>query len=92
MFSARETRNGGLPTPSITFEMPPKITQLDGNDSICSNVSSEPELKEKKDQISAATFLPVITTYNLRTLMSKKNSSSQKKNRFYIFTRCLGTK
>ena len=37
-------------------------------------MSSEPEINEKEDQISAASFLPVIATYNLRSLMPKISS------------------
>ena len=58
-------------TPSITFKKPTKSTKLN---SIYSNMSSEPEINKRKDQISAASFLPIIATYNLRSLLPKMSS------------------
>ena len=57
-------------------ECPSDIVQLDGNVSICSsnNVNIPKLSKPKVDKSTAALSLPIVATYNLRSLMPKVQS------------------
>ena len=53
------------------------IDQLDGNTSICSNENvniSNPRNKKNPKKVTAALNLPIVATYNLRSLMPKVQS------------------
>ena len=57
-------------------ECPSDIVQLDGNVSVCSsdNVNIPKLSKPKVDKSKVALSLPIVATYNLRSLMPKVQS------------------